>query len=102
MAHRPILDPSHLLLLLLLLLGLRLRLLLLLRLIRELRRIELRRAAHESCWIHHGASGGGVGVVHLKEAVAIVVRDSVVHPGAAHGDGADGLQRTATSATKKK
>lgn len=71
MAHRAVLHGSHLLL------------------IRELgARIELALVGHEGGRIHHGT--GGAGVIHVRKAVAIVVRDCVVHPGA-HGDEPDKL-----------
>lgn len=73
MAHWTILHTSHLLL------------------IRILPRVKLTRVGHKGGRIHH--STGRVGIVHVREAVSIVVGDGVVHPGA-HGDGPDRLCAT--------
>lgn len=56
-------------------------------------RIELARVGHEGRRVHHGT--GSAGIIHVREAVAIVVRDCVVHPGA-HGDEPDKLVIPAT------
>lgn len=84
MAHGTILHTAHVRLLLLLLCLLR-RLLLL---VGKLCRVELPLVGHEGGGIHDGT--WGIRVVHGVEAVSIVVRDGVVHPGA-HGVEADKL-----------
>lgn len=78
-SHGTILHPSHLLL------------------VRELPRVKLTRVGQEGRVVHHGS--GRVGIVHMREAVSIVVGDGVVHPGA-HGDGPDRLRATALAISR--
>lgn len=81
MAHGAILHGGHLLLLL----------------IRKLAGVELGRVGHEGGRIHHGT--GCVWVVYVREAIAIVVGDGVVCPGA-HGVEPDRLCATASAISR--